>query len=97
MKEYIEISEAYRDIKRLKEDFHYYQKYQEQLKKYYNNWPGPPESFSKEIWESSISEEIIINRKKLNFLEIEIKELHKIIKKMNRKQNEKNNLQNNKR
>ena len=85
------IKEAYKNIHILKEEYHYYQKYQEQLRKDYNNWPGPPESHSKRIWEDSIYEQILLNRKELRNKENQIKELRKNIKKMNREQNLKNN------
>jgi len=91
MKEYEWIGEAYEDMRSLKEEYTYLKKYQEQLKKDYNNWPGPPESFSKTIWEESINEQIIFNREELKSKENEIKELRKIIKKLNREQNAKFN------
>lgn len=91
MKEYVWIGAAYKDMHILKEEYRYYQKYQEQLKKDYNNWPGPPESCSKQIWEDSIAEQIWFNREELRYREKQIKELRKIIKKMNKEQNLKNN------
>jgi len=94
MKEYDRIGTAYQDLKDLKEKYDQCRKYQTQLKMDYNNWPGPPESYSKRIWEDSISEQIGINREELRDKENQIKELRKIIKKMNREQNLKNNKRN---
>ena len=89
--EYYWIGDAIKDYNNLVSEYQYYQKWQTSLRKDYNNWPGPPESFYKETWKNSISEQIISNRNDLRYYEEKIKKIRKIIKKLNREQNAKFN------
>ena len=91
MKEYVWIGAAIKDYDCLVENFKYYQRWQELLREDYHNWPGPPESYYKDVYQSHIAEQILFNKRELRHLEGKIKELKKIIKKLNRKQNLENN------
>ena len=86
---YPEISKAYEEIKQLKEKFRYWQLGTENIKKrIYDPYETELDRYQ---WEMHNQYEILENRIVLKDLENEIKELRKIIKKMNREQNLKNN------
>ena len=85
--EYTCINKAIQDYNKLREEYQYYQIYQTSLKKDYNNWPGPPESFDKEVWENSINEQMCFNKQELKHKTNQIKKLKKIIKELNKEQN----------
>ena len=89
MKEYILIGAAYEDLKRLKENFRYWQLGTENIKK--RIYDPYETDLDKWQWEMHNQYEILENRIVLKDLEKEIKELRKIIKKMNREQNGINN------
>lgn len=89
MKEYIWIGAAYEDLKRLKEKFRYWQLNTEILKR--EVYDPYDTDLSKWDWEMDIQYQIDDNKYILRNLEKEIKELRKIIKKMNREQNGINN------
>ena len=89
MKEYVYIGDAYKDLKMLKEKFRYWQLGTENIKK--RIYDPYETEFDRHRWEMHNQYEILENRYVLKDLENEIKELRKIIKKMNREQNLKNN------
>lgn len=85
MKKYIWIGAAYEDLRKAKETYRYRQLNTEILKgEVYNPYDT---DFSKWDWEMDIQYQIDDNKYTLRNLEKEIRELHKIIKKMNREQN----------
>lgn len=86
---YKDISEAYKKMSQLKEKFRYWQLGTENIKK--RIYDPYETELDRHQWEMRNQYEILENRCVLKDLENEIKELRKIIKKMNREQNFKNN------
>lgn len=82
---YQEISEAYRRLQNLKAKFRYIQIYTENIKKrLYDPYDTELDRWQ---WEMLNQYEILNNRYVLKIFANEIKEVRKLIKKLNRKQN----------
>lgn len=85
-----ELSIKVKELKRLREKYRYFQISIDIIK----NEPWDPYDYlnlDKDIWEKQTIEEIKIRGQILKYLEEEIKEVKKHIKKLNKEQNERNN------
>ena len=89
MEEYIWIGAAYNDLRKAKEAYRYWQLNTEILKR--EVYDPYDTDLSKWDWEMDIQYQIDDNKYTLRNLEKRIRELHKIIKKMNKEQNGINN------
>ena len=85
MKEYVWVGAAYEDLRKAKQAYRYWQLNTEILKR---ETYDPYYELSESDWEMEIQRQIADNRYELKRLENKIRELHKVIKKMNKQQNE---------
>ena len=83
-----EISKLNEQMRKLQDEFRYYQKWQEQSKYDYNHY-NPASEISYEIHIKSCDEEILRNRIRLKYLQEKIIDLRKKIKKIQREENKK--------
>jgi len=89
MGEYVWVGAAYRDLRKIKLAYRYWQLNTEILKK--ETYDPYDTYLSKYDWEMDIQHQINDNKYELKRLEKKIRELHKIIRKLNREQNGINN------
>ena len=82
------ISKLNEQMKKLQDEFRYYQKWQEQSK-YDCNHYNPSSEISYEIHIDSCNEEIFRNRIRLKYLQEKIIDLRKTIKQIQREENKK--------
>ena len=83
MKQISEISKLNEQIRKLKDEYRYYQKWQEQSKYDYNHYI-PTSDVSYETHINACNEEILRNRIHLKYLQEKIIDLRKTIKKIQR-------------
>ena len=88
MKQISEISKLTERMRKLQDEFRYYQKWQEQSKYDYNHY-NPASGVSYETHINACNEEILRNRVRLKYLQEKIIDLRKTIKKIQREESKK--------